>query len=792
MNDSIPDLDSLGANSLVFGARDWTVAAVILAAAVVVLAIWSYAARNHMSGLRFLAMMLKVAAVTALAFCLLEPMRRTERPKPGANVMAVVVDNSRSMEMRPPGTVVSRTDRLKSLLKTEASWQSRMAQDFDVRRYIFDERMRAVEDLESLTFDGNHSSLTDAISTLQSRFSSRPVAGMLLFTDGLATDDVQAIMASNSFDFPIYPVSYGDESDLKDIAIKETSVNMSSFELAPAGIVATVSATGLAGNDIAVRLIDALGETLEKQLIDCDSDTFERKVRFQFRPREAGFQLVRVRAMLAREDQDELEAESRTEVTVANNARLVAVDRGGGPYRVLYVAGRPNWEFKFIRRALEEDLEIELKGLVRIAKKEPKFSFRDRGVEDSNPLLQGFTDDAETTEQYDEPVLLRLGVEEDELKAGFPGGEEDLFKYHAIVLDDVEASFFTQQQQLLIREFVSERGGGLMMLGGQESFLGGGYRDTPLGDVFPVYLRGRDSAAAKDEPVRYRLTREGALEPWLRLRGNQSDEQERVNQMPDFKTWNAVADVKPGASVLAQLQSADSVRPGLVAQRFGRGRSLALLVGDFWRWSMRRATEETDDLAQSWRQIARWLTNDVPRRVEVDVEPPVGGLEPHRLTLQVRDAAYKPLDNATLSLMVTEPDGKLVNASASPDSQRPGEYHAEYWSKLDGGYLCEVTVTGPDGIEVDKVKTGWTAEPSAAEFARVQPDEQLLNQLADMSGGEVIAVEELDDFVASLPARKVPITEARIEPLWHRPWFVLFAIGCLCLEWGLRRWKGLP
>ncbi len=56
--------------------------------------------------------------------------------------------------------------------------------------------------------------------------------------------------------------------------------------------------------------------------------------------------------------------------------------------------------------------------------------------------------------------FVRLGVEEDELRSGFPKTEEVLFAYHAIILDDVEASFFSQAQMLLLRQFVAERGGG--------------------------------------------------------------------------------------------------------------------------------------------------------------------------------------------------------------------------------------------------------------------------------------------------------------------------------------------
>lgn len=788
MNEAFPQ----GSN-LILGSREWLLAACILATVIACLTIWSYWQRGRSQIWRWTAAALKVAAVAALAVCLLEPMLRIERPRPGANVVAIVVDNSRSMEITPPGQSGSRRTKLNTVLASDVAWQARLAQDFDVRRYAFDERMQSVDKLGSLEFLGNHSALGTSIRTLQTRFATRPVAGLILFSDGLATDDIQNLLSEDDFAFPIYPVVQGIESASADITLRDAQINLSSFELAPATAEVSIQASGLAGEEISVRLMDQDGVTLEKQTLACESNDFEQRVRFRFRPTEPGFQWVNLQARLASEDSSDGATSSQREVTLENNSQLLAVNRGGGPYRILYVAGRPNWEFKFLRRALEEDVELELKGLVRIAKQEPKFSFRDRGIETTNPLLAGFSDDEETAEQYDEPVLLRLGVREDELKAGFPSGKEDLYEYDAIILDDVEAGFFTQQQMLLMRQFVAERGGGLMMLGGQEEFVDGGYRDTPLGDVLPVYLRGRTSGPpANNSPVRYRLTREGSLEPWLRLRANQSDEAVRVDKMPAFQTWHSIPDAKPGASVLAQLENEEEVVPGLVAQRFGRGRSLALMIGDYWRWGMRRPETQNNDLAQSWRQIARWLTNDVPKRLEVDVGTPDSPLGPHQLVIQLKDPAFSPLDNASVEVQVVDPTGEQITATAAPDQTRPGFYVAEYWSKIDGGYTCLVRATSPDGEVFEPTDTGWTAQPSQVEFSRIQPDRALLQELADVSQGRLIEMNDLDAFVSQLPTQKVPITETRIEPIWHKPWFVLFAIGCLCLEWGIRRWKGLP
>ncbi len=784
------DRGSLELFDIVIDRQDWLLAAGMIVAGLTVLVAWSYWMRGSGSGLRACAMGLKITAAVLLGFCLIEPMRRVERPRPGANAVAIVVDNSRSMQTANPGARAPRHERLRPLMPSNAGWQSRLAQDFDVRRYAFDDRLRAVEDLSQLDFSGNNSSMAGAIRTLMERFAKRPMAGVLLFTDGLATDDLAGLIAEQRLGFPIFPVASSTEAAVQDVRIRDAAVQVASFELAPVGIDAWIEAIGLEGEQIVVRLMSETGETFEKQTLKCTSEEWDERVRFTYRPREPGFQVVQIRAALLREDRDEGPLQTQREVTLANNLRLLAVDRRRGPYRVLYVAGRPNWEFKFLRRALEEDLELDMSALIRIAKEEPKFSFRDRGVQSANPLRAGFDDNDDTTERYDEPVLLRLGADAEQLRAGFPGDEEELFGYHAIILDDVEADFFTPQQMLLMRQFVAQRGGGLMMLGGVDSFQAGRYDGTPLEDVLPVYLR--PTRMEKSKPVRYRLTREGKLEPWLRLRAKESEEEIRMQHMPDFLTWNATSEIKPGARALASLETPVGPRPGLVVHRFGKGRGVALMVGDLWRWSMRRPDPQTDDLAQTWRQIVRWLTTDVPRRVEVDIERPSDPLGPFRLEITVHDPTFQPMDNAKVEVTVTQPDGSRIAASATPHANQLGVYTLDYWCRRDGGYRCRVQVTMPDGQALDPVDSGWTAQPSAREFARVVPDLEQLNRLAAVSGGEVISPEQLDRFVAQLPTRKVPVTESRVEPLWHRPWLILLALGCLCAEWGLRRWRGLP
>ncbi|MEO8272030.1 MAG: hypothetical protein ABI557_20135, partial [Aureliella sp.] len=367
--------------SLIFGAYDWLWIAVVLATTVSLMAVWSYLGRKRLTASSLVAMLLKCVAVAALAFCLLEPQLRVERPRPGANMLAVVVDNSRSMQIRPSGVAHSRSDGLRPWLQTKSAWQTRAAQDFEVRRYRFDQNLQSVPELEDLDFAGQHSALANSLDTLQSRFAQRSVAGVLLFTDGLATDDVEPLLQSGEFAFPIYPVIESASQTLRDISLSRTSVSVSPFELAPARVEASLAVQGLSGRDVVVSLRAADGSSLEQQRFTVDNDRFERQVRFQFQPTEAGLQFVELRAQLASEMVVEASAASspavlpksltsgdlpahsdglhptaakplslelkrnelasRIEASTANNRCAVAVDRGGGPYRILYVSGRP-------------------------------------------------------------------------------------------------------------------------------------------------------------------------------------------------------------------------------------------------------------------------------------------------------------------------------------------------------------------------------------------------------------------------------------------------------------------
>jgi len=794
--------------ALLISGREWLwPVAAFLAVALGVLA-WSYRRGTGDGLLRGVCVGLKLLGLLLLAACVLEPLWSGQRAKPGANLFIVLADNSQGMQIKDQGATRSRGDFLHDLLKSDKStWLEKLDENFQLRRYSFDSRLQSTRNFSELVFDGRESSIGTALRNVSERYQGQPLAGVLLLTDGNATDLPDGKLDATGLP-PVYPVVIGRDDAIKDISLQRVAVSQTAFEDAPVNIQADVVSGGYTGQSIAAQLLDATGRKVQEQSLRAPREGDLLTFRFQLKPEKPGLSFYRLRVS-ARDELGQFEKpETSSEATLANNSRVIVVDRGKGPYRILYVSGRPNWEFKFLNRALAEDEQVQLVGLIRIAKREPKFEFLGRPGESSNPLFRGFGNQSkEEVESYDQPVLVRLNTRDAaELVGGFPKTAEELYAYHAVVLDDLESAFFTRDQMTLLQKFVSERGGGFLMLGGAESFQQGKYDHTPIGDMLPVYLdHVTESGPLKD--LHLTLTHEGWLQPWARLRNNEADEKKRLEEMPPFEVMNRVRELKPGASAIATVRDErDRKYPALVVQRFGNGHVGALLVGDLWRWGLRDEAMHRD-MDKAWRQLFRWLIADVPNRIEFRVEPKPG--DPNqavRLQVRVRDKSYQPMDNASVILRVRTvtnglagetADGKsgsatnAVRLTAEPAADEAGLYQATYVPRETGGYLADAVATDSAGAEVGNAEAGWTADPAAEEFRSLKPNRALLENIARLTGGEVIAPEKLDDFARSLPNRKAPVTESWSFPLWHTPAVFLFALSCFAIEWGVRRWKGM-
>jgi hypothetical protein len=373
-----------------------------------------------------------------------------------------------------------------------------------------------------------------------------------------------------------------------------------------------------------------------------------------------------------------------------------------------------------------------------------------------------------------------------------------LFGYHAIILDDVEAGFFTHDQMELLRRFVAERGGGFLMLGGAESFREGGFNRTPIGQMLPVYLdRLPQTETGIGAKIHFNLTREGWLQPWARLRDNEQDERQRLSTMPAFRVLNRLGAIKPGAQVAATVgDDSNGQFPALVVQRYGSGRSAAITIGDVWRWGMKQP-ETRDDMNKFWRQTLRWLIADVPNRISFQAALNRDQAnQPVVFQVRVRDKAFEPINDVSIAIEVRDPNGQTVKLTGEPALGETGLFEAVYVPRHDGSYFASAVVTDADGLELGDAQTGWAVDLEAREFQSIRTNRPLLEKIASRTGGRIVGLDELESFARSLPSLKAPVMDTWIRPLWDLRGILsavfLFVLMCFIGEWALRRWKGMP
>jgi uncharacterized membrane protein len=430
--------------------------------------------------------------------------------------------------------------------------------------------------------------------------------------------------------------------------------------------------------------------------------------------------------------------------------------------KVLYLEGEPRFELKFIRRAVEEDRNLQLVTLLRSAK--DKF--------------------------------LRMSVDDSlELAAGFPKTREELFQYRAIVLGSIEASFFTVDQLRMLSDFVSVRGGGLLVLGGRRALAEGGYAGTPLSDALPIELGPAPSAPDSGAiEVVVEPTAAGALHPATQLAPNDSATAALWRQVPPLTMVNDLGRPKPGATVLLSgvVEGERRPRPLLIFQRYGRGKAITFAVQDSWLWQM-HAKVTVEDLSHEtfWRQLLRWLVSDVPDRLEVLAVDEGAIDEGIPLRVTVSDSAFIRTNGAAVRATVAAPNGERSDVPFEWATDRDGEYKATLVPAVNGLHEVRPTsVVGRDTL-VGAPAFVRVAEP-VAEYFGAQMRPAVLRQFAEETGGKYYPASEALRVAEDIVYTSSGATVIERMDLWDMPLIFLILAGLVSAEWLLRRRRGLP
>ena len=446
------------------------------------------------------------------------------------------------------------------------------------------------------------------LDSLARRFRGLPVAGVLLLTDGNATDALAADLPWADLP-PIYPVAAGDDDELRDVSVERVSASETNFESAPVTIRADVRSIGFDGEPVVVALYDEHGEAVETQTArpEADGDAGVRAV--PAAARDAGRQFLQRRRVAPKceADDGDVDAARERDSVRRSHARQQPPARRGRPRR------------RAVPRALRQrpaQLGVQVppprarrgrparaRRPVRIAKREPKFSFRRRGEQSTNQLFEASSNPDDDAAETLRPAGARAARNRGRGRAArrlSPHGRRAVPLPRASCSTTSRPAFFTQDQLTLIEDFVSRRGGGLLMLGGAESFADGNYRRTPVGDVLPVYLDGAADAARAAARSASSAWRSPAKAGSSRGCGCARPSPRSATGWPRcrrFRRSTPSGDSSPAPRCWPRRRR----RRQTSTRRWSRSASAAagrrrMLVGDLWRWELRRQRRQDDDL----------------------------------------------------------------------------------------------------------------------------------------------------------------------------------------------------
>jgi hypothetical protein len=183
---------------------------------------------------------------------------------------------------------------------------------------------------------------------------------------------------------------------------------------------------------------------------------------------------------------------------------------------------------------------------------------------------------------------------------------------------------------------------------------------------------------------------------------------------------------------------------------------------------------------------------DVPELIELIVHH-TADANGRTLVVTAYDKEFQPLDNAQVSIKIRQNGNtNSIPLRAEPVAEQAGVYQAQFIPRANGGYLAEAEVRDETGKLLGRTQAGWATDFAAAEYRSLAPNVPLLETIASKTGGQVISLDELDEFAAQLPKQRAPVTEIHHFPIWHQSIVFLLALACLVSEWFIRRRKGLP
>ena len=737
---------------------------------------------------------LRLTVITALAVMLVEPVLVTTQTEIVESHLPIIIDDSESMRFSDPYTDESKAAQVAAGLKIKSEGNRspvdklRETPRLDLVKstlgpnlgplgkgrevFLYDlesgtrtsgaTRTRKLDDLKP---NRGVSPLGDALRDVMALHRGRPVAGVVLVTDGRSNageDPLRAAEAATRRGIPVYLVAAGADEGPRNVRLADLEASPVVFARDPMTIGVIVEARGLKDAEGTITLEQRVNngdwEPLGEQRVALGEDGILKRVTFRLAPKVIGQYEFRAKV-----------GDAGPELTQEDNVATAAVKVVRQQIRLLVIAGAPSPEVQFLNNALMRDQHIE--SAIWLQHADPGFK------------------------QLGDRPIIRL-----------PNDADELGRYDALLLIDPDMTSLGPAWPEMLVNFVGKDGGGIIFVPGElysQQLFEDDDPESPTAKWTKLLPIVREPGLFRTEAqVRLstlstyvlELTPEGRGDPIFEFNPDPIRNRAILSGLPGMYWSFPTTRARPGATVLARhgdprMQNQHGRQVLLASQLYGPGRTVFLGFDSTYRW--RYLSEDYFD--GFWARLVdrvgrnKALGGRFPFQVHL-------GKSTYRVGEQVsvgvrytEAAAVAEAAGLVAELEAAGQPPEPVNFTRAADD--PELLTATFPADKAGAYTLRISPsTGVDaGAAVRVSSTTFRVEPPRREVDEPSLNRPLLTDLARVTKGKVFELTNVDQLDQAIAMREVTRTLEDREELWDAPLIYATIILGLTAEWILRK-----
>ncbi len=584
----------------------------------------------------------------------------------------------------------------------------------------------------------------------------------IMLTDGMHTDlnaPPPLEVAAELRDVPLFIVPVGNANTVRDIVLHRVEAPAAVAQGDSAAIDVIVTAHGY-GGEASSLVLRRQGREVDRRQLQYQGANSDLRLQLSARADDLGWHEYVIEV-------EPLEGEAN----LANNVMPVSFEVVRNQIRVLLADGIGRWEYRYLNQLFRREPHIEFDELLFLP------DVHGTGALASDPK--------------------------------FPEDADGWARYDVVVLGDVDDRQLPPRSQQALDEYVRKRGGRLIVIAGRDS-MPDAYVNQPLVGLLPVEPA---ASALTANGFALSLTDEGRLHSAMLIEDSAADSREAwletYRRFPVYtmsrycrpkSTARTLLEAVPRRAAVAAEGAGDQAEYAFLSwHRIGAGRVAYLAAPETFRLRFRRGDRMHH---RFWGQMLRWITaadagaGTDQVRIQTDRTHYAAG-ENVDVTVWLKDSSGRPLTGETVAAEATTLAGNVASIELTPDADVAGRYFGALSALPAGAYqivpvgrvIDDLLPAEDDALRVQSTIT-ITASDSL-EMLNTQCNLALLEQLAEVTGGQVIAPTAIGEVLELASLTPQSSEQVRRTPLWNRWRYLILIFGCLCTEWVVRKAKGL-